>query len=207
MEQQGTDNSAGESQLWSSVGKSASLCNFGGAQKSSHLFFLLSGLVNVLKRVSSAISVKRVGSFPSVIQVLQYQLIQWAGKCSPRQWRLVSCWPNLQPIPWPCGYTAAKGAHSYEQVTEFQNSPNVLHGKHAVCECYCNVRLCISFFYPPSHHIEKRKCNTATCVTQRLADFLVRSSNTIGTVYAPTNVGSATYGKRDLLQPPIYLPL
>ncbi|XP_040008901.1 calcitonin gene-related peptide 1 [Xiphias gladius] len=56
-----------------------------------------------------------------------------------------------------------------------------------------------------SHHIEKRKCNTATCVTQRLADFLVRSSNTIGTVYAPTNVGSATYGKRDLLQPPSYL--
>uniref|UniRef100_A0A3Q4AWK5 Calcitonin peptide-like domain-containing protein n=1 Tax=Mola mola TaxID=94237 RepID=A0A3Q4AWK5_MOLML len=58
-----------------------------------------------------------------------------------------------------------------------------------------------------SHHIGKRKCNTATCVTQRLADFLVRSSNTIGTVYAPTNVGSATYGKRDLLQPPGYLPL
>ncbi|KAM7366974.1 hypothetical protein PAMP_014904 [Pampus punctatissimus] len=58
-----------------------------------------------------------------------------------------------------------------------------------------------------SHHIEKRKCNTATCVTQRLADFLVRSSNTLGTVYAPTNVGSGTYGKRDLLLPPSYLPL
>ncbi|XP_028811175.1 skin calcitonin gene-related peptide isoform X2 [Denticeps clupeoides] len=60
---------------------------------------------------------------------------------------------------------------------------------------------------PIRHHIEKRKCNTATCVTQRLADFLVRSSNTIGTVYAPTNVGSSTYGKRNLLQPPILLPL
>ncbi|XP_051746737.1 calcitonin gene-related peptide 1 [Ctenopharyngodon idella] len=58
-----------------------------------------------------------------------------------------------------------------------------------------------------SHHIEKRRCNTATCVTQRLADFLIRSSNTIGTVYAPTNVGSNTYGKRDLLQSPVYLPL
>ncbi|XP_029901949.1 islet amyloid polypeptide [Myripristis murdjan] len=58
-----------------------------------------------------------------------------------------------------------------------------------------------------SHHIEKRKCNTATCVTQRLADFLVRSSNTIGTVYAPTNVGSSAYGKRELLQPPSYLTL
>ncbi|XP_034019355.1 islet amyloid polypeptide [Thalassophryne amazonica] len=58
-----------------------------------------------------------------------------------------------------------------------------------------------------SHHFEKRKCNTATCVTQRLADFLVRSSNTIGTVYAPTNVGSDAYGKREVLQPSIYLPL
>ncbi|KAM9705680.1 calcitonin gene-related peptide 2 [Menidia menidia] len=48
------------------------------------------------------------------------------------------------------------------------------------------------------HHLEKRKCNTATCVTQRLADFLVRSSNTVGTVYVPTNVGSSTYGKRHL---------
>uniref|UniRef100_A0A8C3JYF8 Islet amyloid polypeptide n=1 Tax=Calidris pygmaea TaxID=425635 RepID=A0A8C3JYF8_9CHAR len=48
-----------------------------------------------------------------------------------------------------------------------------------------------------SHHLEKRKCNTATCVTQRLADFLVRSSGNIGAVYSPTNVGSNTYGKRD----------
>ncbi|KAG5845779.1 calcitonin gene-related peptide 2 [Anguilla rostrata] len=57
------------------------------------------------------------------------------------------------------------------------------------------------------HQIQKRKCNTATCVTQRLADFLVRSSNTLGPLYAPTNVGSNTYGKRDRLQPTSYLPL
>ncbi|NWT97882.1 IAPP protein, partial [Urocynchramus pylzowi] len=48
-----------------------------------------------------------------------------------------------------------------------------------------------------SHQLEKRKCNTATCVTQRLADFLVRSSSSLGAVYPPTNVGSNTYGKRD----------
>ncbi|OCT87976.1 islet amyloid polypeptide-like [Xenopus laevis] len=48
------------------------------------------------------------------------------------------------------------------------------------------------------HRLEKRKCNTATCVTQRLADFLVRSNNNIGAIYSPTNVGSYTYGKRDL---------
>ncbi|XP_073505354.1 islet amyloid polypeptide [Phyllobates terribilis] len=47
--------------------------------------------------------------------------------------------------------------------------------------------------------VEKRKCNTATCATQRLADFLVRSSNTLGPVYAPTNVGSFAYGKRDIV--------
>ncbi|XP_072310526.1 calcitonin gene-related peptide 1 [Eucyclogobius newberryi] len=60
---------------------------------------------------------------------------------------------------------------------------------------------------PNSHSLQKRKCNTATCVTQRLADFLVRSSNTIGTVYAPTNVGSATYGKRSALAAPGFLRL
>lgn len=71
----------------------------------------------------------------------------------------------------------------------------------------CDSQYLYLFFCSSSHHIEKRKCNTATCVTQRLADFLVRSSNTIGTVYAPTNVGSAAYGKRELMQPPSYLPL
>ncbi|NXL74955.1 IAPP protein, partial [Leptocoma aspasia] len=48
-----------------------------------------------------------------------------------------------------------------------------------------------------SHQLEKRKCKTATCVTQRLADFLVRSSGSAGALYPPTNVGSYTYGKRD----------
>ncbi|XP_043943052.1 islet amyloid polypeptide [Protopterus annectens] len=51
-----------------------------------------------------------------------------------------------------------------------------------------------------SHHLEKRKCNTATCVTQRLADYLVRSRNSFGAVYSPTNVGSNTYGKRDNME-------
>lgn len=99
--------------LW----ESASLCNLGAL--SGYFFFLLSGLVDVSKGLSLAISVKQFGPFPSVIQVLQSQLIQRAGKCSPRQWRLVSSWDNLQPIPWPPWYAAAKGAHSYEQVTAF----------------------------------------------------------------------------------------
>ncbi|XP_025024239.1 islet amyloid polypeptide [Python bivittatus] len=68
---------------------------------------------------------------------------------------------------------------------------------------------CVSLYLlltTSSHHLDKRKCNTATCVTQRLADFLVRSSNTIGAIYSPTNVGSNTYGKRGR-EPPNYLQL
>ncbi|XP_008584348.1 PREDICTED: islet amyloid polypeptide [Galeopterus variegatus] len=48
-----------------------------------------------------------------------------------------------------------------------------------------------------SHQVEKRKCNTATCATQRLANFLIRSGNNLGAVLSPTNVGSSTYGKRN----------
>ncbi|XP_067860670.1 calcitonin gene-related peptide [Heptranchias perlo] len=48
-----------------------------------------------------------------------------------------------------------------------------------------------------SFHVRKTKCNTATCMTQRLVDFLSRSNNNLGGVYTPTNVGSNTYGKRD----------
>ncbi|XP_017744117.1 islet amyloid polypeptide [Rhinopithecus roxellana] len=60
-----------------------------------------------------------------------------------------------------------------------------------------------------SHQVEKRKCNTATCATQRLANFLVRSSNNFGSILSSTNVGSNTYGKRNALkrEPLNYLPL
>lgn len=63
------------------------------------------------------------------------------------------------------------------------------------------------YLFSPQHHIEKRRCNTATCMTQRLADFLIRSSNTVGTVYIPTDIGANTYGKRDVFQSPNLLPL
>ncbi|XP_048466464.1 calcitonin gene-related peptide [Rhincodon typus] len=50
-----------------------------------------------------------------------------------------------------------------------------------------------------SIRVKKRRCNTATCVTQRLADFLSRSNSNLGAFYLPTNVGSNTYGKRDAM--------
>ncbi|XP_026863241.1 calcitonin/calcitonin-related polypeptide, alpha isoform X1 [Electrophorus electricus] len=41
---------------------------------------------------------------------------------------------------------------------------------------------------------QKRACNTATCVTHRLADFLSRSGGT--GKFVPTNVGSRAFGRR-----------
>nr|XP_048316413.1 calcitonin gene-related peptide 2 [Myodes glareolus] len=43
---------------------------------------------------------------------------------------------------------------------------------------------------------QKRACNTATCVTHRLADLLSRSGGMMKNNFVPTNVGSKAYGRR-----------
>uniref|UniRef100_A0A3Q3R7B8 Calcitonin peptide-like domain-containing protein n=1 Tax=Monopterus albus TaxID=43700 RepID=A0A3Q3R7B8_MONAL len=43
---------------------------------------------------------------------------------------------------------------------------------------------------------QKRACNTATCVTHRLADFLSRSGGLGHSNYVPTNVGAQAFGRR-----------
>ncbi|XP_003465766.1 calcitonin gene-related peptide 2 [Cavia porcellus] len=43
---------------------------------------------------------------------------------------------------------------------------------------------------------QKRACNTATCVTQRLAGLLSRSGGVVKDNFVPTNVGSKTFGRR-----------
>ncbi|KAM4721989.1 calcitonin gene-related peptide 2 [Rhinophrynus dorsalis] len=43
---------------------------------------------------------------------------------------------------------------------------------------------------------QKRACNTATCVTHRLADFLSRSGGIGKNNFVPTNVGSTAFGRR-----------
>ncbi|TUQ53284.1 cGMP-inhibited 3',5'-cyclic phosphodiesterase B [Bagarius yarrelli] len=43
---------------------------------------------------------------------------------------------------------------------------------------------------------QKRACNTATCVTHRLADFLNRSGGIGSSKFVPTNVGSHAFGRR-----------
>ncbi|XP_015231458.1 PREDICTED: calcitonin gene-related peptide-like isoform X2 [Cyprinodon variegatus] len=43
---------------------------------------------------------------------------------------------------------------------------------------------------------QKRACNTATCVTHRLADFLSRSGGLGYSNFVPTNVGAQAFGRR-----------
>ncbi|XP_063052605.1 calcitonin gene-related peptide-like isoform X2 [Engraulis encrasicolus] len=43
---------------------------------------------------------------------------------------------------------------------------------------------------------QKRACNTATCVTHRLADFLSRSGGIGSSSFVPTDVGAHAFGRR-----------
>ncbi|KFO18687.1 calcitonin gene-related peptide 2 [Fukomys damarensis] len=43
---------------------------------------------------------------------------------------------------------------------------------------------------------QKRACNTATCVTHRLAGLLGRSGGVVKDNFVPTNVGSKAFGRR-----------
>ncbi|OBS65754.1 hypothetical protein A6R68_05706 [Neotoma lepida] len=43
---------------------------------------------------------------------------------------------------------------------------------------------------------QKRSCNTATCVTHRLAGLLSRSGGVVKDNFVPTNVGSEAFGRR-----------
>ncbi|XP_036033221.1 calcitonin gene-related peptide 2-like [Onychomys torridus] len=43
---------------------------------------------------------------------------------------------------------------------------------------------------------QKRSCNTATCVTHRLAGLLSRSGGMVKDNFVPTNVGSKAFGRR-----------
>lgn len=104
-------------QLCSFVGKVFHCAGRSGAGAKWPLSLLVLGSCGCLQE--RIISVKWFGPLSSVIQVLQSQLIQRAGKRSPRYRSLVASRANLQPISQPCGYTATKGAHSYEQVQHY----------------------------------------------------------------------------------------
>ncbi|XP_051005592.1 calcitonin gene-related peptide 2-like [Acomys russatus] len=47
-----------------------------------------------------------------------------------------------------------------------------------------------------SDFAQKRSCNTATCVTHRLAGLLSRSGGVVKDNFVPTNVGSKAFGRR-----------
>ncbi|XP_067830269.1 calcitonin gene-related peptide 2-like [Heptranchias perlo] len=44
--------------------------------------------------------------------------------------------------------------------------------------------------------VQKRSCNTATCVTHRLANFLSRSGAVGSSRFIPTDVGARAFGRR-----------
>ncbi|XP_060033096.1 calcitonin gene-related peptide 2 isoform X2 [Erinaceus europaeus] len=44
--------------------------------------------------------------------------------------------------------------------------------------------------------VQKRSCNTATCVTHRLAGLLSRSGGVVKSGFVPTDVGSEAFGRR-----------
>ncbi|XP_061059057.1 calcitonin receptor-stimulating peptide 3-like isoform X2 [Eubalaena glacialis] len=43
---------------------------------------------------------------------------------------------------------------------------------------------------------QKRSCNTATCVTHKMAGWLSRSESVVKNNFMPTNVGSKAFGRR-----------
>ncbi|XP_060222980.1 calcitonin gene-related peptide 2 isoform X2 [Meriones unguiculatus] len=47
-----------------------------------------------------------------------------------------------------------------------------------------------------SNTAQKRSCNTATCVTHRLAGLLSRSGGVMKENFVPTDVGSKAFGRR-----------
>lgn len=52
------------------------------------------------------------------------------------------------------------------------------------------------YLFSSSITAQKRACNTATCVTHRLADFLSRSGGMGNSNFVPTNVGAQAFGRR-----------
>lgn len=58
----------------------------------------------------------------------------------------------------------------------------------------------VHYFFPPilssNATAQKRACNTATCVTHRLADYLSRSGGLGYSNFVPTNVGAQAFGRR-----------
>eukprot|EP00069_Balaena_mysticetus_P011699 bmy_07199T0 len=53
-----------------------------------------------------------------------------------------------------------------------------------------------SCWHASSITAQKRSCNTATCVTHKMADWLSRSESVVKNNFMPTNVGSKAFGRR-----------
>ncbi|XP_055483493.1 calcitonin gene-related peptide 2-like isoform X1 [Psammomys obesus] len=58
------------------------------------------------------------------------------------------------------------------------------------------TKLQILLLASKSNTAQKRSCNTATCVTHRLAGLLSRSGGVVKENFVPTDVGSKAFGRR-----------
>lgn len=84
-------------------------------------------------------------------------------------------------------------ARKLEQKEQETADFSVRHKQHAKDQLSASEEKLEMLF---SASAQKRACNTATCVTHRLADLLSRSGGIMKNNFVRTNVGSKTYGRR-----------
>ncbi|XP_022362852.1 calcitonin gene-related peptide 2 isoform X2 [Enhydra lutris kenyoni] len=91
----------------------------------------------------------------------------------------------LESLPDPTGLSEKEGrlllaallkAYVQRKVNELEQEPEEMEGSSITAQ--------------------KRSCNTATCVTHRLAGLLSRSGAVVKNNFVPTDVGSEAFGRR-----------
>ncbi|XP_059124406.1 calcitonin gene-related peptide 2-like isoform X1 [Peromyscus eremicus] len=88
----------------------------------------------------------------------------------------------------------ARKLEQEEQETESSSYGNKQHAKDQISAS--ETMLPMLFLASASITAQKRSCNTATCVTHRLAGLLSRSGGVVKDNFVPTNVGSKAFGRR-----------
>lgn len=114
----------------------------------------------------------------------------------------------------PMAFKLCRKLSPSAKVRKMTNTGKSFHCFHCACMMFdlyvCAVTLsvlCELMWHPNSPlticllswssvTAQKRACNTATCVTHRLADFLSRSGGMGNSNFVPTNVGAKAFGRR-----------
>ncbi|XP_037067189.1 calcitonin gene-related peptide 2-like isoform X2 [Peromyscus leucopus] len=88
----------------------------------------------------------------------------------------------------------ARKLEQEEQEAESSSYGNKQHAKNQISSS--EMMLPMLFLASASITPQKKSCNTATCVTHRLAGLLSRSGGVVKDNFVPTNVGSKAFGRR-----------